>query len=138
MKIVYVLDACAMLAVLSKEQGADKVVEIYKKASHGEVELIMHKLNLFEVYYTVFRGYGKESAKNFLKEVASSSILINTEISDEVFSEAGRLKTTYKISLADSFALAQAIVSKGLLLTSDHHEFDVVEGNEDINFAWIR
>jgi hypothetical protein len=29
MNVVYVLDACAMLAVLSKEAGADKAVEIY-------------------------------------------------------------------------------------------------------------
>jgi PIN domain nuclease of toxin-antitoxin system len=43
MSEAYVLDACAMLAVLSDEPGADKVVEAYKKAASGEVALIMHK-----------------------------------------------------------------------------------------------
>jgi PIN domain nuclease of toxin-antitoxin system len=42
MSAVYVLDACAMLAVLSKEPGSDKVTQIYKKAASGEVELIMN------------------------------------------------------------------------------------------------
>ena len=42
------------------------------------------------------------------------------------------------ISLADSFALAQALISDGELLTSDHHEFDEIEGNELITFCWIR
>jgi len=34
--------------------------------------------------------------------------------------------------------LAQAKVSGGALLTSDHHEFDVIEGKENIEFVWIR
>ena len=55
-----------------------------------------------------------------------------------LFAEAGRLKASYKISFADSFALAQTIVSGGELLTSDRHEFEVIEGKEDIRFVWIR
>jgi predicted nucleic acid-binding protein len=54
------------------------------------------------------------------------------------FTQAGRLKATYKISLADSIALAQAIVVNGSLLTCDHHEFDAIEGKESLNFHWIR
>ena len=52
--------------------------------------------------------------------------------------EAGRLKATYKISLADSVALAEAFVSGGTLLTADHHELDVIEKHEKIQFQWIR
>jgi predicted nucleic acid-binding protein len=138
MSAVYVLDACAMLAVLSKEAGADKVVDVYKKAAFGEVSLIMHKLNLLEVYYGLFREYGREHADKFLEEVRHSPIAIDHEITDEIFTEAGRLKASYKISLADSIALAEASVSGGAILTSDHHEFDVVEKNEKIQFQWIR
>ena len=52
--------------------------------------------------------------------------------------EAGRLKVAYKISLADSIALAQTLVVDGALLTCDHHEFDIIVGKENIRFAWIR
>ena len=52
--------------------------------------------------------------------------------------EAGRLKATYRISLADSIALAEASVSGGILLTADHHELELVEKNENIVFHWIR
>ena len=55
-----------------------------------------------------------------------------------IFMEAGRLKASYKISLADSIALAQAFVVDGELITADHHEFDVIEGKENITFQWIR
>jgi hypothetical protein len=35
-------------------------------------------------------------------------------------------------------ALAEASVSGGSLVTSDHHEFDPVQKAEDISFVWIR
>ena len=127
-----------MLAVLAKEQGADKVVEFYKKAASGEIMLIMNKLNLLEVYYDLYRAYGKERADGFLAEIKQSPIVVNHEFSDEIFTEAGRLKASYRISLADSVALAQAVVSGGVLLTSDHHEFDIIETKESISFVWIR
>ena len=56
----------------------------------------------------------------------------------DLFYEAGRLKASYKISFADSFALAQTIILDGTLLTSDHHEFDRIESIEKIKFMWIR
>jgi len=138
MKPIYILDACAMLAVLAKEEGWEKVSELYRKAARGEITLIMHRLNLLEVYYGISREYGKDAANDLVADVKQSPIAINREISDEIFLEAGRLKATYKISLADSVALAQAIVSDGLLVTSDHHEFDVIESKEDIRLTWIR
>jgi len=89
---VYVLDACAVIAALSNEEGSD---------------------------------------------MASSTIIVS-EITKEIFAEAGRLKANYRISLADAFVLAQTKVTEGILLTSDHHEFDVIEANEPIRFLWIR
>ncbi|MCL2197653.1 MAG: PIN domain-containing protein [Defluviitaleaceae bacterium] len=138
MTSIYILDACAMLAVLADEKGADMVEAIYEKAAEGKVTLAINKVNLLEVYYDLLRAYGIMYADTFYNDVKRLPIQIFHELSDEVFKEAGRLKITYKISLADSFALAQAIVSNGSLLTSDHHEFDVIEGKEKINFAWIR
>jgi len=98
----------------------------------------MHKANLLEVYYDAYRYRGKEQADLMLAEVGKSPIQINAMITDEIFAEAARLKATYKMSFADSFALAQASIFDGSLLTSDHHEFDVIQGNESINFFWIR
>jgi predicted nucleic acid-binding protein len=127
-----------MLAVLSNEPGADVVEEIYKKAVSGEVMLAMNKLNLLEVYYDLIRVYNKNHAEEILNEIKRLPIRIYSEITDEIFNEAGRLKASYKISLADSIALSQTIILNGELLTADHHEFDVIEENESIRFAWIR
>lgn len=136
--ITYILDACAMLAVLSNEPGADLVEGVYERAASGKVVLAMNIINLLEVYYDLIRAYGKERADDFYNEVKHLPLHIYQEISDDVFKEAGRLKVTYKISLADSIALAQTLVLGGELLTSDHHEFDPIEGCENIIFKWIR
>ena len=138
MKPTYVLDACAMLAVLANESGADKVVDLYTKAALNEIILVMNKINLLEVYYDLNRAYGKVRADEFIAEVKKSPIVVSHELTDEIFEEAGRFKSSYKISLADSIALAQTVVVNGILITSDHHEFDVIERKENIKFLWIR
>jgi predicted nucleic acid-binding protein len=52
--------------------------------------------------------------------------------------ESARLKTSYKISLADSIALGTSSVLNLTLVTADHHELDRVEQNEPVSFHWIR
>jgi len=134
----YVLDACAMLAVLSDEPGAEVVEEIYEKADAGEIILAMNKINLLEVYYDLIRTYGKNRADEVMDEIKQLPIRIYSELTDEIFIEAGRMKTSYKMSLADSIALAQTIAVDGELVTADHHEFAEVEKQESISFKWIR
>jgi len=131
------LDACALLAAARNEKGADIVVDIYNKTSKGTANLFLNKINLLEVYYDFYRYKGKDYADNFVNTIKRSEVQI-CEFDEIIFTHAGRLKATYKISLADSIALAQAIVLKGSLLTCDHHEFDVIEGKEPLKFHWIR
>ena len=138
METKYVLDSCALLAYVYKEIGADVVKSIFTQADKNDVMLYMNKLNLFESYYDIRRSEGMQQAENFYSMILMSSIQIIDGISDLVFREAGRIKTSYKISLADSIALGQTSILKASILTSDHHEFDVIEKNEEIKFAWIR
>jgi hypothetical protein len=52
--------------------------------------------------------------------------------------EQPHLKAKYKISLADSIALAETIRKGGSLVTSDHHEFEPLEKPENIKITWYR
>ena len=137
MSDVYVLDACAMIALLKNEQGANIVANIYKKAKDSNAKIIMNRVNLLEVYYGFYNADGKEYAEKILSDIEQSVVSI-TEFDEVLFPIAGRLKASYKISLADSIALAQAITIGGELLTTDHHEFDVIENQEPIVFHWVR
>ena len=134
----YVLDACALIALLREEKGADIVSSIFNAAAKKTALITIHTINLFEVYYDVCRTSSEERAERILAELKKRPIEIISEINEELFKEAGRFKLKYKMSLADAFALAQASILNAELLTSDHHEFDAVEKSEPIRFLWIR
>ena len=135
----FIMDACAMIAFMSGEDGAETVNDVLLKAADGDAAVYMNSLNLLEVYYDIYRKAGKEKAQEQLSLMEGLPIQIRPEISGDVFMEAGRLKACYRISIADSVALAEASVSGGSLLTADHHEFDIIEKKEGkIGFCWIR
>ncbi len=134
----YVLDACALIAFLNDEDGAAQVESVIRAAEAGQSLVYVNKTNLLEVYYDVYRAEGKERAGQVLQALRELPISIVEGLEDRVFAEAGRMKATYRISLADAIALAEARTRKAELVTSDHHEFDVIEKKEDISFHWIR
>ena len=138
MKSVYILDACALIAYINDEKGADVVLDYLQGLSEGSVLLFMHKINLLEVYYNLYRDHGKVPANEMFNDVITSGISIIDTITDDVFTTAGRLKGSYKISLGDAVLLAQAFASGATVLTCDHHEFDPVALIEPIVFKWIR
>ena len=59
-------------------------------------------------------------------------------MSDVKFKEAGRIKSVYKIHLGDSIAVAECIVENGILITSDHNDFEKIANNEEIIINWFR
>ncbi|MDR3304739.1 MAG: type II toxin-antitoxin system VapC family toxin [Clostridiales Family XIII bacterium] len=136
----YVLDSCALIAYLSNEDGAGVVKGLLDRtvSETGEIAISMNKINLLEVYYDIYRRFGEDAAENMVSKVQSSSIEIIHEISDHVFKMAGKLKSSRRISLADSIALAEAHSAGASIVTCDHHEFDDVEADGDISFLWIR
>ena len=81
---------------------------------------------------------GLQQAESYYSMVKASPIKIIDSLSDSVFRKAGLLKTQYKISLADSIALGETFAIDASLLTSDHHEFDIIEESDNIKFLWIR
>jgi len=137
MNDIYVLDACALVALIKGEQGADVVRNVIYKNVRGSAIILMHEINLLEVYYGFFRERGKNYANRKLEQCVEFFTTIQG-LTSSVFTEAGRLKVTYKLSLADAIFLAQASISNGTVLTADHHEMDIVEQNENIVFKWIR
>jgi predicted nucleic acid-binding protein len=138
MNKVFVLDSCALIALLVNENGADAVKELLQKALDGKIKILMHNVNFLEVYYNTYKLYNEKSALKLLEDIKTSPIKIDTEITDDILIKAGRLKSLYKISLADSIGLAETIINDGCFVTADHHELEIVEEKEKINLVWIR
>jgi len=138
MNNLFVLDACSLIALLSNEVGTDVVKDLLQKATNGEIKVLMHKVNFLEVYYYIYKRYNEQTALKLLKDIKITPIKIDTEITDDIFIKAGRLKSLYKMSLADSIGLAETIINDGYFVTADHHELEIVQKKENINIIWIR
>jgi predicted nucleic acid-binding protein len=99
---------------------------------------MMNKFNFLEVYYKIYRAYGKVEADKLFDTMTQMPITIQETLTNELFKESGRLKAKYKISIADSIAVAETIINDGSLVTADHHEIEPVEMAEKINVTWFR
>ncbi|MDR1872694.1 MAG: PIN domain-containing protein [Deltaproteobacteria bacterium] len=137
--IGYILDACALIALLRNEEGANIVEGLIDKANAGILKVSIHKANSLEVYYETIRTNGTKRAIETINEISKLPITIISDISDALFMEAGRLKSLYKVSFADTFALATASTSDSVLVTSERQEMDILDQSEpNITFLWIR
>ncbi len=134
----FVLDACAMIAFLNDEEGAQKVEQLLSQGDRTPNTLFIHEINLLEIYYGVYRDENKELAEQTYVKVVNLPIKVVKGLRKNVFKEAGRLKAVYRISLADSIALAEARIRRIPLVTCDHHEFDPIQDKNELDFFWIR
>jgi len=125
----YILDACALLAFLNDEEGAEKIEDLLNQSATSDISISMSIINLFEVYYGELRDKGAEIAQIILDMVQHYSIKIIDTISEQVFHEAARLKAAHKMSIADCIGLATAIELSGQFVSSDHHELEAVASN---------
>jgi uncharacterized protein with PIN domain len=73
----YVFDACAIIAALTNEPGAEIVADVFRQP---DTELVIHKINLLEVYYNVYRRLGQDSANHFVATIKKSQINIIPDI----------------------------------------------------------
>ena len=130
----FVLDACAVLALIKGEQG----MNIVRSAIESDDEVFLHSVTLLEVYYNVAKEHGMDNADLFFEQIMQTTIKIIYEITENTIKHAGYFKSKYKISLGDSFVLATAKLHNATIISSDHHELDTIEMSENINFLWIR
>ena len=121
--MIYVLDACAMLAYLRNETGAD-VVE--RALLDTNSQCIAHAINLCEVYYIVHRDSGERDADSAIEDLKSVGVIERNDLDEAFWKAVGRLKAGGGISIPDCFAVTLSNNVGGTVLTSDHKEFDPV------------
>jgi len=131
----YVLDACALIALLNGEDGGEKLAAAFA----SDLPLRMAAVNVLEVAYDAVRRQNDVGAAN---EVMSLLERLQVEIvwalTPALLVGAARFKARGRLSLADSIALALAVELDARLLTADHHEFDAFEREGLSIFEWIR
>ena len=138
MSDTFVLDACALIALLAGEHGAENVKKIIQDAVNGDITVKINQINLLEVYYKICNVYNQNEANRTMEKIKEFPIEIIVGLKEDVFNEAGRIKSKYKIPLGDSIAVAECIIDKGILVTSDHNDFEKIEKKENVKISWFR
>jgi len=126
----YVLDACALIALFNEEEGADTVAELMSQAGNGECRLFMSSIQVMEVYYDRIYIKGAEYANTVLESIYASPITVLSDISRDIIKDAGRFKTSYSMSFADTFAVAVAKSLGAALVTKDSEMKEAEEAGE--------
>lgn len=118
----FIFDACAVVALLHQEAGAEVVAEILE---NDENLCLIHAINACEVYYDLYLRGGDAGASPVQEILERNGLVLDASIAPDFWQTAGRLKAQWRrVSLADCFALVLTIRKKGTLVTSDHHELD--------------
>lgn len=117
MKIV--LDAWALLALIFKEEpAASAVKEFFTDEAGSRVSVHIFWINLGEVYYTIARRKGLEAAEAVLNDIQILPVRLQVPSKADILA-AATVKSKYKVSYADAFAVSLAQKINGTIVTGD-------------------
>jgi ribonuclease VapC len=130
----YLFDSHALLAFFQKENGAEVVAGILRKALRDDLECLICVINLGEIVYLTKRRFGDGKKLEVLGHIHQLGLTV-LPASDPLVFQAAEIKAEYPISYADCFALACALNHSAVLVTGDP-EFRAV--SHLVNIEWIR
>lgn len=128
-----VLDSYSLIAYIENEDGAEKMIEVFRVARDSGRALFLSVVNWGEVYYITLREAGRERAEAVAQLISTLPIQI-IPVDLELTKQAAEFKAIKKISYGDCFAAALAKLRKAELVTGDE-EFKQVEG--EVKILWI-
>lgn len=133
-KPTHIVDASALIAYFGGELGS----EIFEHLLVDDRNiLVIHMVNLCEVYYGYLRADGFDRAQEAFTRAVT---LVGTvgDISEAFIKRVGRWKVEYSLPLGDAFAAATAEEYACPLITTDHSDFDPFDQAGAIRILWLR
>ena len=131
----YVLDSYAVLCYLQNEPGADIVFQLLEEATNNEAKLLMTWVNAGEVYYRVWREYGKLQAEKVFSLLLAwpLELLVADE---ELTLQAAVIKAENRLSYADAFAIAATTMNDAEIVTGDP-EIQLASSKLGFKLIWL-
>jgi len=130
----YILDSYAVLALLGKEPGHDRVFELLNRSKKGKDWVAMTWVNVGEVAYIVQRRRDISHVHQILANLESSKVVF-VGVEQQLALKAADLKAEFPIAYADAYAAALAEIKGAVLITGDP-EFKVLENK--LSIEWIK
>jgi predicted nucleic acid-binding protein len=119
----FVLDTSAILALWNEEEGASFVEKILRDKPQNKIIFISF-MTVMECRYRVWKDHGQSVADELIRSLGLLPIT-RVDVDDVLIMTASDLKARYKISVADSWIVATAIVHNATLVHKDP-EFDAL------------
>ena len=110
----FVLDTSALMAFIEQEEGAERVREILLNQS-----IIIPWLSILETVYISQRELGEEEALTRYALLKQLNAKIVWDADEALLLNAARIKSTHRLSLADSVIAAIAFQNEAILLHKD-------------------
>ena len=133
MRSARLLDTFPLVRFFKKEPGFERVKALLSEARRARTPLLISEINAGELYYTVARKAGVDSAEEILAALSTIPITV-LPTTWELTLAAARLKARWALSYADCFAAACAMQEGAVLVTGDQ-EFKQVE--HLVSIEWI-
>lgn len=121
----YLLDTSALLTLRDNESGAEHVAELLYQAASGEGKGLICFISLMEVLYWVWKDEGELEGRLALEQVQSLPLTIIHE-SPPLLEKAAAIKATHRLSLANAWIGAAALLEGATLVHKDP-EFDCLD-----------
>ena len=132
-----ILDTSALLALIRKEKGGDKISALMAQSKSGNSSVFIHAVNFIELMYKCRQLYGEKVAHKIVADLHSPFLGVVNYMDTDLNLYAARLKAEYKMSLGDAIGLAHAKIMKGTFWTADTALQEIAE-KENILLRSIR
>ncbi len=121
----YIFDTSALLTLRDNEPGAEQVADLLYHAQNGKIKALVCFISLMEIFYRVWKDEGEQDGRLAYEQVQSLPVSIIHE-SATLLEKAAALKATHRLSLADAWIAATAILEGATLVHKDP-EFDYLQ-----------
>ena len=129
----YVLDTFAVLALLGRESGGERVKELLQQAQREQGRVLMTWVNVGEVAYIVERRWDRDRVYQTIGTLEATKMEI-VEVGRELALKAAQIKAGHPLAYADAFSAALALREDGVLVTGDP-EFKPLE--DLLSIEWL-
>lgn len=120
----YLLDTSALLTLRDDEEGADTVADILTQCQHNQAKCFACFMSQMEILYRVWKNEGEQAGRLAYEQCKSLPIDWVHE-SAELLEKSAELKANCRVSLADAWIAASALLHGATLVHKDP-EFETV------------
>jgi uncharacterized protein len=136
----YVLDACAVIAYLNAEVGADVVDAILSRSTNA---CVMHSVNMMEIWHLSRITQDEPTVDRLIADLHAIGVGERNDMDAPFWREVAKYRHTMRsagqqIPLMDCFAIALANRCGVPVVTTDHGDFDYVKNNGICRVLFIR